>query len=121
MSRKRNVKICLCLILLFMSCLFYNPRRHPYPPIEVVIAEYLQEHPGISKVDSNCIQQLQKPILKGISEETAFFILGEPRKVVTIKDSSGMEQEHWFYRRRRYNGIRELIIDSCGIVIDIIK
>jgi hypothetical protein len=89
----RLLNVCAVCAFLLASC----ANRDFIKPDQVQIDAYIQEHPDLPEIDKSCIYDGRFEI--GITQETLFFLLGEPFEKESIKQPWAL-QERWKYKRK---------------------
>lgn len=85
--------LCAISAFLFISCASQDFLK----PTQDDIDKYIEQHPDLAEVDKSCILDGRFEI--GITQETLFFLLGEPIEKESIKQPWAL-QEKWKYKRK---------------------
>jgi hypothetical protein len=89
----RLLNLGFIVTILLTSCM----NKDFIKPEQQEIDAYIQAHPDLPEIDKSCIYDGRFEI--GITQETLFFLLGEPFEKESIKQPWAL-QEKWKYKRK---------------------
>ena len=88
---RKPAELLLLAVLICCFCAGGNHLRRKSPELT---GKYLAEHPDLPATDKSCIENGRLEV--GMQQGTVLFMLGEPARKETVKQSWGT-QELWYY------------------------